>query len=457
MFWRQIASHVIRRRAGLHGRLGRIKVVGDQLTSCSSILMLRSTLRHIRVPRDLQPITTLRHDAEVDPRDAGMTCDARDAIWGAVERIYRSGAQPAIALCVRKRGKVVIDRAIGHARGNGPDDPPESPKQLATPDTRFCLASASKAVTAMVVHLLDQQGSLRIDDAVVQYIPEFGVHGKDRITLRDLLTHRAGIPSVPGSRRDPEILLDLERVLPALYGAKPTARSSRPAYHALSAGYVLGEVVKRATGKTLRDVLREDILDPVGIHGMDYGIAPSRATEVALNYDTGAALPFPASRVAARALGVEWSEATWLSNHPRFLTEIIPSGNVMATANDVSRFFQLLLQEGELDGVCVFEPQTIRRARTPTSRWPVIDGMLFAPLRSGLGLLLGGRLFSFYGPGTPRAFGHPGFFGVLCWADPQRDLAVGLMTTGKALFDPQWRGFVDLLVAIGKAGEAESI
>jgi CubicO group peptidase (beta-lactamase class C family) len=412
--------------------------------------VLRSTLRHIRVPRDLEPITTIRHGAEIDPRDVGVTHAQRDAIWSAVERIYRSGAQPAISLCVRKRGKVIIDRAIGHARGNGPDDGPESPKHLATPDTRFCLASASKAVTAMVVQLLDQHGSLRIDDPVVAYIPEFGAHGKDRITLSDLLTHRAGIPSVPGSRADPEILLDLDRVLPALYGAKPKGRSTRPAYHALSAGYVLGEVVKRATGKTLREVLRESILEPVGIDTMDYGM-PGCAEQVAVNYDTGPVLPFPASRVAARALGVQWNEATWLSNHPRFFQEIIPSGNVMTTANAASRFFQLLLQEGELDGVRVFAPQTIRRARTAISRRLVIDSMLFAPVRSGLGLLLGDRLFSFYGPGTPRAFGHPGFFGVLCWGDPQRELAVGLMTTGKALFDPQWRGFAELLVAIGKA------
>lgn len=183
--------------------------------------MLPSPFRQVRVPDDLESVTTIRHEAEVDPRQAGMTEGERDAIWRSVERIYRGGTQPAIGLCIRKRGQVVLDRTIGHARGNGPGDNGNTPKVLATPDTPFCMFSTSKAVAAMVVHLLDQRGQLHIDDPVAEYIPEFGAHGKDRIRLRDLLTHRAGIPSVPGSQKDPEMLLDLDRVLHALCDAKP--------------------------------------------------------------------------------------------------------------------------------------------------------------------------------------------------------------------------------------------
>lgn len=381
-----------------------------------------------------------------------MTSAERDAIWRGVEHIYRSGAQPAVALCLRRNGLVVIDRAIGHARGNGPDDTPITPKRPATPDTLFCMFSASKAVTAMVIHLLHQHGDLHIDHAVADYIPAFSQHGKGTITIRDLLTHRAGIPTVPGSHRDPDMLLSPARSMDALCNAKPNA-SRRVAYHALSAGYVLGEVAKRATGMDLRQNIRKKILDPLGFDAMSYGVAEDRFDDVALNYDTGIPIPFPASRIARRALGVTWSQATALSNDPRFYREIIPSANIMTTANEASRFYQLLLQEGELDGVRIYDPETIRRARTGNGRL-VIDGMLLAPVRHGAGLLLGDRFISPYGPDTRQAFGHPGYLGILCWADPERRLSVALMNTGKTILDAQWRAFVSLLMAIGRLSKS---
>ena len=95
----------------------------------------------------------------------------------------------------RRRGEIVIDRALGHAKGNGPDDPPGASKVLCTPETPFSLMSASKPMTAMLIHLLDQKDCLRLDDPVAEYIPEFGSHGKKWITIRHILAHRAGIPA----------------------------------------------------------------------------------------------------------------------------------------------------------------------------------------------------------------------------------------------------------------------
>src|SRR5688500_17722848 len=114
-------------------------------------------IRRARVPCDLAAVTTVRADREADPRSVGATADGVDRVWRAVERLYASGIHPAIQLCVRRHGRVLIDRAIGHASGNGPDDRRDAPKVLATPDTPFCALSASKAVTAMVVHYLDQE------------------------------------------------------------------------------------------------------------------------------------------------------------------------------------------------------------------------------------------------------------------------------------------------------------
>ncbi len=401
--------------------------------------------KRIHIPKDLRSLTTI--GSEDHPQQVDMTTTQRDAIWQSVETIYRSGTQPAISLCVRRCGSVVLDRAIGHARGNGPQDTPDAAKVLATPQTIFCMFSASKAVTAMVLHLLQERGVLQLNDKVAKYIPAFGVNGKDTITLRDLLIHRAGIPRVPGSNKDPEMLLSPERVLDALCRAK-AQRTKATAYHAISGGYLLGEAVKQATGKTLRDMIHELILHPLHFNTMNYGVSNDRVESVARNYDTGFSIPFPASRLTSRALGATWKQVISLSNDRRFLTGIFPSANIMTTANEASRFYQLLLQDGKLDGIRIFEPETIRCARRGTGL--VIDRSLLSPLRYGEGFVLGDRWVGPYGPGTAQAFGHPGFLGVLCWADPQRQLAVSLMTTGKAILSSQWWGIVKLLLSLAK-------
>src|SRR5688572_13624141 len=101
-------------------------------------------LHHVRV-HPPERVSSLA--AETDPRDVGLRGEDVEEMWRAVVRLYQTGLHPAIALCVRRRGQVVLDRAIGHARGNGPDDPPGAELVLATPATLFNLFSASKAVT----------------------------------------------------------------------------------------------------------------------------------------------------------------------------------------------------------------------------------------------------------------------------------------------------------------------
>jgi hypothetical protein len=95
--------------------------------------------------------------AQAPPDSLGLDPTAVESIWAAGERLYGSGIHPAIQVCVRFRGAVILDRAIGWAQGGGPDDPAAAPKRPCTPDTPFVLFSASKAVTAMLVHLLDER------------------------------------------------------------------------------------------------------------------------------------------------------------------------------------------------------------------------------------------------------------------------------------------------------------
>ncbi len=390
-----------------------------------------SLVTRCRVPESLAEVTATAR--EVEPREVGVRPGAVGEIWGAVEALYRSGIHPAIQLCVRRRGQVLIDRAIGHARGNGPDDPPETKKVRATPATPFTIFSASKAITAMVIHLLDERHLVHLDDPVCEYVPEFGVRQKRSITIRHVLSHRAGIPNLPPEAMDLDNLDDPAKVLQLLCEAEPVLRPGKQlAYHAITGGFVLGEVVRRVTGKDMRAFLDEEIRRPLGFRWMSYGVAGRDARRVARNYFTGPPPLPPLSTVLDRALGIRFREVTELSNDPRFLASVIPSGNLVATANELSRFYQLLLNGGELDGVRIFEPRTVQRALAEQS-YGEIDFTLGFPFRYSMGFMLGAQWLSLYGPDTESAFGHLGFTNIISWADPERQVAGALMTSGKPL------------------------
>jgi CubicO group peptidase (beta-lactamase class C family) len=390
-------------------------------------------------------------EQEIDPRSVDVEPAAVESIWKAVETLYKDGVHPAIQLCIRRRGRILLDRAVGHARGAGPHDPPDAGKIVVTPETPFNTFSASKAVTAMVIHHLDQQHLLHLDDPVCQYIPEFAAHGKRWITIRHVLTHRAGIPNIPPEAMRLELLEQPAEILRILCDARPTSRAGRRlAYHAISGGFLLGEIVQRVTGDDIRVVLASEILEPLGFRWMNYGVDPDDIERVAQNYFTGLPVLPPLSWLFRRFLGVSFEAVPELGNDPRYLTSIIPSGNIVATANELSRFYQLLLNGGELDGVRIFEPRTIRRAVSEQS-YLEFDFSLAMPVRYGMGFMLGGRWMSFWGPDTFHAFGHIGFINVMGWADPERQIAVALLTSGKPLLYPGISHFAAIAKEIGAA------
>lgn len=388
--------------------------------------------RHlVSVPSDLTTVTDIARDREVDPAEVGLPAAAPERIWRAVERLYRTGTQPAIALCVRRDGKVLLDRAIGHQRGNAPHDPPEAAKVPVRTTTPFCLFSASKAITAMVIHHLDDRGLLHVGDRVVEYLPEFGKHGKDWVTLEHVLSHRAGIPAM-GDESDLHLLATPGALVQRLCDTKPVPFPRRRlAYHAVTGGFVLGEIVRRVTGRSVDDVLGELVREPLGFSGLTYGWPTDRLHEVASCAFTG---PEPGpliDRIARRAIGTSLQRAAEIGNDPLWLGNEVPSGNLVATADEACRFFDLLLHGGELDGHRVFEARTIRRATTETS-WLELDLTLMLPVRYGVGFQLGGEVASLFGPGTPKAFGHLGFTNVLAWCDPERRTSAALLTSGKS-------------------------
>jgi CubicO group peptidase (beta-lactamase class C family) len=404
-----------------------------------------------RVPRDLSAVTSVNGAAEVAARHVGASQEAIHAAWRNLETLYRSGIHPAIQVCVRRRGQVVLNRSIGHASGNGPNDRADARKVPATPLTPFVIFSASKAITAMVAHLLNQRHQIHLDDPVCEYIPEFGVRKKQWITIRHVLTHRAGMPNLPPAVMNLEKLEDPDGILAVLCDTVPSWRAGRQlAYHAITGGFLIGEIVRRVTGKDIRTYLHDEILQPLGFRWMNYGVAKRDVKRVAQSYFTGPPPVPPLSTVLLRALGVPFRQVAEMSNDPRFLTSIIPSGNTVATADELSRFYQLLLNGGELDGVRIFEPRTIRRAISEHS-YLEFDLTLALPIRYGMGFMLGGKWLSLYGPDTQYAFGHLGFTNIISWADPERQVAAAIITSGKPLLYPELYYLWDAVRQIGIA------
>ena len=404
-----------------------------------------------QVPDDLATVASRNAEAEVDPREVGVDPAGVARIWHAVEQLYRSGMHPALQLCVRHRGRVLLDRALGHATGNAPGDPPDAPKVLATTATPFCIFSASKAVTAMLIHVLDERNLLRLDDPVAEYIPEFRVHTKQWITIRHVLTHRAGIANPPAEAMDLSLLEDPQRVVGLLAGLPQAWRPGRRlAYHAVTGGFVLGEIVRRVTGRDIRTFLDEEIRRPLGFRWLGYGTTPADRTRVARNAFTGPPPVPPLSFLLRRALGVDFEHVIALSNDPRFLDVTIPSANIVATANELSRFYQVLLDGGVEGDVRICDRRTIRRAIGEQS-YLEVDLTLAFPFRYGLGFMLGAELVSLYGPDTPYAFGHLGFTNIISWADPERQVAAALLTSGKPLIYPELFWAWDAMRQIGLA------
>lgn len=409
-------------------------------------LGLPDPLRRIRVPRDLDAITDVGPE---DPPEAGDVTPRRvQTIWRSVLDWYRSGVHPAMQVCVRRHGAVILNRAIGHARGNGPNDGREAERVPVSVDTPFCVYSASKAVTAFLVHRLAERGVLSLDDPVAEYIPGYEKHGKHTITIGHVLSHRAAVPNLPGSALDLDRLTDRQFMIDTLVEAAPFAKAGRYlAYHAVSGGFILGEVVHAATGHDIRAALAEEFLDPLGFRWTNYGVAPDDVGMVARNYITGPPTAPPLSTLLGRALGVGVDRLVKLTNDPRFLTGIVPAANTVTTAAELSLFFEVMRRGGELDGVRVIEPDTIRGALAERSHLE-IDLSLGYPTRFSDGLMLGASVVSLYGLDTQQAFGHLGFTNMLAWADPERAISVAVLNNGKPILYPEFHRFLGTMQRI---------
>jgi len=330
---------------------------------------------------------------------------------------------------VLHRGRVVLDEALA-----------------CRPDSLFFLFSASKPLVALLVHLLAQRGELALDDPVAAHWPAFGQHGKQAITIRQVLQHRSGVPVARSFARDALVMADWGASVRALEQATPRYPPGQvPAYHILSYGFILGEIVRRVSGVPVREFLGSELLGPLGLRDIQLGLpAELWARHVPV---TGSG---PVELVTQLAV-----------NRRATRQAVVPAASVSATARDLARFYQALLDWRQPEGPGaprggLLRPDTIAGATTPSSDGE-IDRFLHLPIRWSQGFQLGGDrqftlpadrhrdrlglLASYVASGrngeyvsplgtrsSPTTFGHNGSYVCIGWADPERQLAVGYVT-----------------------------
>jgi CubicO group peptidase (beta-lactamase class C family) len=316
--------------------------------------------------------------------------------------LIRERGSPA-QLRVYVRGRVVLDETY-----------------RCQPDSLFLLFSAGKPLVALGVHLLAERGSLALDDPVVTYWPEFGQRGKQGITIRQVLQHRGGLPVARGMPLDALLMTDWAASVRAIEQAAPAYPPGEvPAYHILTFGFILGELVRRVTGRPVRDFVTDELLVPLGLDDdMCLGLPPA----------------WWGRHVPADGSGPAELVTQLVINRRSTRQAVIPAASVSATAAGLAGLYQALLDGGR----GVLQRQTIAAATQPSSDGTV-DRYLKLPIRWSEGFQLGGerpggaRVGGGYAPmgslASRQAFGHNGSYVCLGWADPERQIAMAYLTS----------------------------
>ena len=269
--------------------------------------------------------------------------DLQGRIQKAIRELVDSGAETGIQVAVIRHGAVVADVAAGVA------DPAAGCP--VSPGTLFWAASTAKGVASTVVHVLAERGELGYDLRVADVWPEFAAHGKDTVTVRHLLCHTAGVPVLPPGTT-PDDLCDWERICALLAAAEPAWRpGTRFGYHSDTFGYLVGETVRRATGCTISELLRDLITSPLGIAGeVHFGVPARLLPRVATQIDPEE-LPTPPSEPGspqARSMPMVIIPRAALANRRDLLSADIPSVGTM-TARAAATVYAALL--GHIDAV----------------------------------------------------------------------------------------------------------
>ena len=361
-------------------------------------------------------------------------CDPRfAAVRTAFADNFAKHGEIGAAVAVSIDGRVVVDLWGGQA-----DAARGSPWRR---ETLVNVFSVGKALTALSALMLAHRGRLDLDAAVSRYWPEFAAGGKEAITVRQLLCHQAGLPSVRAPLPD-DAMLRWDVMTAALAGQEPWwPPGTRHGYHVNTFGFLVGEVVRRVSGRTLGTFLREEISDRLGAD-FHIGLSPRDESRVAeffwpVEMDPSAqALPAVLTD-DQRMIRNTYVNPPGLSGHgvvntPGWRRAEIPSTNGHATARGVARVYAALAAGGTIDGVELVDRGTLAEAVTEHANGP--DAVLGRASRFGLGFQLP-QPERPLGP-NPGAFGHFGAGGALGFADPEAGVAFGYVMNRMG---PRWQ------------------
>jgi CubicO group peptidase (beta-lactamase class C family) len=334
------------------------------------------------------------------------TCDEKFAkVRDVFERNLESGEIGA-GVAVLIDGEPVIDLWGGWA-----DEERTRPWER---DTIVNVYSVTKGMASVCLNRLIERGLLDLDAPVSKYWPEFAQNGKRDISMRLLISHQAGLPTMPRLPRN--LAYDWTAMTTALAEAPPEWEpGSQQVYHWATWGYLNGEVLRRIDGRTMGTYLREEVCEPLGADFL-LGVGPEHEARCATLVQGQAVTPFdpdPGLSPEERAK----DNTTWGPNSRNWRAAEIPAANGHATAMGVARVYSALARGGELDGVRILRPDTIDNATVQ------IGPGMAGGLRFGTGFILTTRALP--DGGSVATFGHGGMGGSNGLADRERKLAFG--------------------------------
>jgi CubicO group peptidase (beta-lactamase class C family) len=362
------------------------------------------------------------------PSEVGLDPQKVDALFERAAREVNEGLLPSCQIAIARNGRVGAMRTFGHAVQGGADRP-------ATNDTLYTIFSCTKAIMSSAAWLLIGEGKLDVGERAAEIVPEFGTHGKDVVTVEQLLLHTAGFPNAPFAQSEWNIRAKrLERFARWRPEFPP---GDRFFYHPTASFWVIAEIIQRRSGMDFRRFVHERIALPLGLPGMYLGLAPELNPRVADLVYVGEAL----SDEELRKLGFppmlesEVIEELILGfNLPSVREAGVPGGGGIMTAAELALFYQRVMHNRGRDGQPLWKPETLKEALRPRSG-DYTDPYLGHKVNRALGVVVAGDdgMANFRGFGktnSPRAFGHGGAGGQIGWADPASGISLAYCTNG---------------------------
>lgn len=365
---------------------------------------------------------TVRERDEALPHGVQGAADANFAC--AVRAFAQLFPHPRLgggALAVYLDGEPVVDVWTGWSDRRG--------RRHWTADTAPMVFSATKGAASTVIHRLADRGLIDYEAPVAEYWPAFAANGKSRVTVRELMRHRAGLSQL--NRMTAADLMDHLRMEERLAAAPMGLFRGRPAYHAITYGWLMSGLARAVTGRGMRDLFRTELAAPLDTDGIHLGRPPAGAPTTAARIigpqsrlqnpvfnavaPHVAALPFSGGFGSLYIPGIK---AMVQGDTPLLDTEL-PAANGVITARALARMYGAIANGGEVGGTRFLSRELTGRLVGPRSLYP--DGSLFMPMSFHLGYH--GLPFGNLMPG----FGHVGLGGSLGWADPATGLAFGFV------------------------------